>query len=82
MNLKKYVKVPMVLLAWSTATFSGMNLTLLKCFGEIIKAGDFMQLPVMTSFLVVFAISGAILQIIVLNIAMKYYNNIDVMPVY
>ena len=72
----------MVLLAWSTATFSGMNLTLFKCFGEIIKEGDFMQLPIMSSCLVVFAISGAIIQIIMLNIAMKYYNNIDVMPVY
>ena len=80
--LKKYMKVPMVLLAWSTATLSGMNLVLLKCFGEILKAGDFNRMPLFTSLLLVFALSGAVFQIIVLNIAMKYYSNIDVMPVY
>ena len=72
----------MVLLSWSTATFSGMNLTLLKCFGEIIKQGDFSSLPIMTSCLLVFAVSGAIIQIVMLNIGLKYYNNIDLMPVY
>ena len=81
-SLKKYLKVPMILLAWSTATFSGMNLVLFKCFGEILKAGDFDRTPVFTSFLVVFALIGALIQMIILNVAMKYYNNIDVMPVY
>ena len=39
-------------------------------------------MPIMASVLVGTAISGAVLQIIILNIAMRYYNNLDIVPVY
>ena len=81
-SLKKYLKIPMVLLTWSTGTFSGMNVVLIKCFGEVLKAGDFKRKPIFTSSLLAFALTGGLVQMIVLNVAMKYYDNIDVMPAY
>ena len=81
-SLKKYLKVPMILLAWSTATFSSVNLVLYKSFGEILKSGEFEKTPISANCLFVFAITGGGIQLIVLNVAMKYYDNIDVMPVY
>ena len=72
----------MVLLIWSTATFSGLNVCLLKCFGEILAVNDFWTMPFMVSSLIVSIILGAILQIIILNMALRYYNNLDVIPVY
>ena len=81
-SLKRNIKIPMVLLIWSTATFSGLNVCLLKCFGEILAVNDFWTMPFMVSSLIVAIICGAILQIIILNMALRYYNNLDVIPVY
>ena len=55
------LKIPMVLLILSTATFSGLNVCLLKCFGEIIAVQDFYNMPVMASSLIVAVICGAVL---------------------
>ena len=56
-TLKKHLKLPMILLVLSAATLAGMNLSLLKCVGEILEAKDFWNMPVMTSVLAVTAIS-------------------------
>lgn len=39
-------------------------------------------MPVMASVLIISALCGAAIQILLLNIAMRYYNNLDIMPVY
>ena len=39
-------------------------------------------MPIVGFTLLIAAIAGATLQIILLNIAMRYYNNLDIIPVY
>ena len=82
MTLKNHVKLPMVMFSWSTAIFSGMNLCILKCFGEILAQNDFWNMPVMATVLLTSVLVGAAMQIIVLNVALRYYNNLDIIPVY
>ena len=52
-NLKRFIKAPMVFLIWSCATFAGQNLCFFKAFGEIITGHDFWNRPVMACFLAV-----------------------------
>ena len=72
----------MVLLVWSAATFAGQNLCMFKAFGEILESHDFWNMPIMASFICLSGLVGACIQIFILNIAMRYYNNLDIMPVY
>ena len=72
----------MVLLVLSTATFSGTNLCLFKCFGEILASYDFWNMPVLASSLAIAGVIGATIQIFILNTALRYYNNLDIVPVY
>jgi len=71
----------MVLLVSSTAAFSGLNLCNMKFFGEIVTKYEFWSMPFMASGLFIFGIAGAIAQILILNVAFRYYNNIDIIPV-
>ena len=80
MSLKSSVKVPMVLLVWSVGIFSAVNLSLFKFFGEILSQNDFWKMPVLALALLVFGLAGAIIQIVTLNVTMRYYNNLDIMP--
>lgn len=81
MSLKNNLKTPMVLLVMSTGAFSGLNLCCFKFFGEILANNDFMNMPVMASALCIAGLIGALTQILILNVAFRYYNNIDVIPV-
>jgi len=47
-----------------------------------LSAGDFFNKPVMAISIVSIGCIGALIQIFILNIAMRYYNNLDIMPVY
>ena len=82
MTFKRWLKAPMVLLVWSTATFAGQNLCVFKAFGEILSSQDFWAMPFMASFLFLAGCTGGLIQMFILNINMRYYNNLDIMPVY
>ena len=82
MSFKRWLKAPMVLLVWSTATFTGQNLCMFKSFGEIITSNDFYEMPIMAIFILLTGLIGGVVQMFILNIAMRYYNNLDIMPVY
>ena len=80
--LKKNLKVPMVLLTWTTATICGTNLCLFKCVGEILTEHDFWNMPIMVTSFVTFVVCMALTQVFVFNTALRYYNNLDVIPIY
>ena len=82
LTLKRWLKAPMVLLVWSTAIFAGQNLCMFKAFGEILTSHDFWKMPYMASFIFLSGCAGGLIQMLFLNIAMRYYNNLDIMPVY
>ena len=39
-------------------------------------------MPFMASFICLSGLIGGLIQMFILNIAMRYYNNLDIMPVY
>ena len=53
-----------------------------KAFGEILESHSLWKLPIMSFLILSAGLIGALVQIFFLNIAMKYYNNLDIMPVY
>ena len=58
------------------------NLVFMKCFGEVVKAGQFTEMPVFASANFFLGTSGCFIMIYVLNVAMQYYDNLDVMPIF
>lgn len=82
LTLKNWLKAPMVLLVWSTATFAGQNLCMFKAFGEILESKDLWNMPIMSFCILLAGLVGGLIQVFFLNISMKYYNNLDIMPVY
>merc|ERR1711933_178035 len=71
----------MILLVMSTAAFAGLNMCSMKFFLSILAEKAFWNMPVMASALCITGVGGSILQILILNVAFRYYNNIDVIPV-
>ena len=78
----KRIKWSMVLLTWTCGLLTATNLVMMKCFGEIVKAGDFNEMPVLASTCLFFGGFGCFTLIYVLNVAMRYYDNIDVIPIF
>ena len=61
---------------------NGCALTFLKVGGEILNSDEFKENIFFSFLMVVCGLSCAITQMIFLNLSMKYYNNLDVMPIY
>ena len=54
----------------------------MKSFGEIISAHGFETMPFTATACLLSSIIGAGFSLFMLNLNMRYYNNIDVMPIY
>ena len=72
----------MVLLTWTCGLMTATNLVLCKCFGEIVKAGDFWEMPLLAVGCAISGTLGCFIMIYILNVAMRYYDNIDVIPIF
>ena len=81
-TLKKGIKFPMVLLCWSCGSLVSANIIFIKCFNEIWKAKELAEMPVLSSVCLVLGVTGCFMFIYTLNIAMRYYENIDVIPIF
>jgi len=82
LRLKKDLKVPLVLILWGCGLIYGSSIVFLKVFGEIINSPDFLKNIFFASIVGGCGIAAAGLQIYMLNLSMKLYNNLDVMPIY
>ena len=80
--LNSRIKVSLVLLTWTCGTLVATSLVLVKCFGEIVKAGEFFDMPFLASACFCFGGIMCFVMIYVLNLAMRYYDNIDVIPIF
>jgi len=84
--LKKSAKIPLFLLAWSAGLIGALNCTFLKVAGEILKINGkdgynaFASLHLYI-FLAI-GIAGSVACICILNLVMRNYNQLEVMPIY
>ena len=80
--LKKLLKVPMVLLVLASATVSGLSVVMLKLFGELIQSRDWQSYyGLMICMLCTLVVCGGY-QLHLVNQAMKYYDQMEAVPVY
>lgn len=71
----------MVCLLCLKALSCGFTASIYKVIGELLQANTMEAAGWMISLLLVFAISFGFLQMHLLNLAMKYYDQIEVIPI-
>lgn len=81
-EIKNNLKVCLVLMCCSCGVMNGCALMFLKVGGEILNSDEFKKNIFFSLLMVVCGLSCAATQTIFLNLSMKYYNNLDVMPIY
>lgn len=75
------IRAPMIFILITDGMLSGLNMAIGKLLGEAIASG----VPVLSNFVMWLTIAllvGATIQLYLLNVAMKIYRQIDVVPVY
>lgn len=80
--LKPLIKAPMVAILGISGLQVGITMTSVKFAGEIIADGSFSDSPILV--IAFFCIAGldTLFLIFSVNLSMKYYDQIDVMPTY
>lgn len=74
--------MPMLLIIATAAMQSGITIVILKLITELGQAGEiFSSIGLVITLLVSMALSGVI-QLHMLNLAMKYYDQIEAVPIY
>jgi hypothetical protein len=82
LKLKALIKVPMVLCTATSALQSGITIVMLKLFSELGQTSSISTHWLLAALmLLAIGASGAV-QLHMLNLAMKYYNQIEVIPIY
>ena len=82
LKLKNNIKVPIVLLTMVSGLCGGTSIVMLKGFGTIVNGTELAGNVFLALVLVIVGLGSATIQMYMLNQSMKYYNNIDVMPIY
>ena len=81
-RLKKNLKVPMIFLCWSCGVVNGCSLVFLKICGEIVNSPEAHNHILFTVLMGAMGGLCAVFNVYALNMSMKYYQNLDVMPAY
>ena len=81
-TLKKFIKMPMMLLSVTGALLSGLTIVFRKLLSSLAHSGSFMNHfgLVATIFLLMGFVGMS--QVHILNVAMKYYDQNEAIPVY
>ena len=58
------------------------NLVLAKCFGQIVLSHVFWKMPLLAGSCIFTASVGCVFVLYVLSLAMRYYDNIDAIPMF
>lgn len=82
LRLKQNLKVPLVLLCWSAGIMNGEALVFLKIGGEVINSDEFSKNIIFAFLIAALGVASAGFQIYLLNVSMRLYTNLDVMPIY
>ena len=77
---RSYAKMPLVTLVGLTGALSGLSVAVIKCSTELIKTEGGLSV----TSIGLFALGGfsATLEMFGLNIAMKYYSQLEVVPIF
>jgi hypothetical protein len=78
-TLKKLLKLPMIVLLLTAGLMTGLNSTIIKLFGLSILSGAHEPLAF---GLLAFKLFQAALVVVMLNLAMAHYPQLDVVPIY
>jgi len=70
--IRKYIKVPLVLVVGLTGTLSGLTMSLVKCATELNLAEG--RISGLSTTLGIIAFAAAALEMLTLNMAMTYFN--------
>ena len=81
-NLNRFVKLPMLYLLITAGLQSGLSIVFLKLTGELTQSGQAKESSLMLTFLCVMMALSAVSQTHSLNMAMKYYDQLEVMPIF
>ena len=81
-TIKRFIKWPMIFLVWASSMQSSLSVVMLKLFGELIQSGSAKNHWFMMLFLVVMLVLSSSLQVHLLNLAMKYYDQVEVVPIF
>ena len=82
LKIKNSIKLPVILLTMTSGLCGGTTIVMLKSFGQIVNGPEVASNVFLSLVLVIAGIGTAIIQVYMLNLSMKYYDNIDVMPMY
>ena len=80
--LKNYVKVPMLVLITDSAMQSGLIVLATKVLGELAQSNGISDYKAMTALVVIMLLWAGTMNIHSLNMAMKYYDQLEVIPIY
>ena len=81
-TLKTFIKMPLLLCVGTSALQSGLTCVFLKLVTELGQAKEFMDnLGLVIIMFACIGISGT-MQLHMLNLAMKYYDQIEAIPIY
>ena len=81
-RLKANLKVPLVLLCWSCGVLNGSSLAFCKVCLEITNSPEAAENVFFALLMGGLAGLTAAVNIYILNLSMKFYPNLDVMPIY
>ena len=81
-SIKNNLKVPMVLLCATAGCMNGCTLVFLKVGGEVLNSPEWKSNIMFSGLMMLMGFGAAFAQMLALNLSMKYYNNLDVMPIY
>ena len=79
---KAFIKAPMVFLLGFSGVLVGISLSSVKFSGEIIAAGEFTENAGTVIIMWMIAVFNSLFLVVSVNLSMKYYDQIDVMPTY
>ena len=82
MQLKDNLKVPFVLIVLSAAAMNAVVCMLAKVVGEIFIGENFNYMPNVTIVLIGLTVISGALMLTFMNVAMWFYNNLDIIPCY
>lgn len=82
MVIHKNLKIPLLMITFSTGFMSAMTVAFFKFHGEVLRSGEkgFFSLFELTMFAIAIGMSTMLLGM--LNVGIQYYEQIDVAPTY
>ena len=80
--MKQHIKMPLLMITFATGLSSAMAQAIFKFHGEVLQSGNMGFFSGFELTLVVCGVLQSILTLVLLNVGIQYYEQIDVAPTY